>query len=542
MTQQTPTQEQYDDAKAYIREFLQEKYPNLSLDPTSVLHDLLIEPGAELAALNEANMDAIIRSGSLLEINKDPEGADPVLVDRVLSNWGVVRQDGAKASGQLTLVFSSSSTVVVAAGAEFLAAGLQFLTERSFISTLSEAVGENESKMVARSDGTYACVIDVIAGEEGTSYNIPKNTTAAWEGAPAGFITAFATVDFSGGVGSETNSELIAKQQDGIAVKTMGGRNNIRSMLRDRFPEIVDMEIIGMRDKEMNRDSNNVFGFKIGGKVDIYVRTSEMPLTTRHTLPGLLVNADEGLFVINIAREVCRGCYAVDGVFPLDGDTSLTGLELYNVSYGLDTTSDGEFTPEIEEATAGYFSKYQTMSVTVRHPDADTTGMTEMESTLDFQVDLLGLPSIVELQDTVSDREIRHPAGDYLIRAAFPVLVAVNLEVTREASDGEVDVEALVSAVVARINALPMGYGKLPASIVIDAAQTTLSGLSSVRSPIEMTGVLVDPSVASNPRLRSSHELTVPVDYALGRSPRTAAFYTSAASINVKVVAASSLV
>jgi len=411
----------------------------------------------------------------------------------------------------------------------------------SYISTLADPAGSNERKMVARSDGTYAVTVDVVARAEGSAYNIPKNTNIQWDGAPSGFVTAFASTDFSGGLGSETNAELVSKMQDGIAAKTMGGRHNIRALLRSEFPELVDMEIIGLRDKEMNRDSHNIFGIKTGGKVDIYVRTSYLPLTTRHTITGTLVDKAAQLFLLSIPRAVCQGCYAVDAVFPEDADTTLTGLEIDSTTYGMDTASTGEFAPELLDAREAYFSKYQTINVVVKHPDVDVSAMIELESTIPFQVDLLGLPSIVALQDKVADRETRNPSGDYLVRAAFPVLVAVHLEVVRESSDEAVDVEAVVSAVVTRVNNLPMGYGKLPASLIIDAAQSVLKGLSSVRSPIEMTGVLVDPSRAANPRLRSNHELVVPVDYALGRSQRTTAFYTSAGSVNVKVVAASSL-
>lgn len=537
--QQTPTQDQYEDAKAYVRDFLQEKYPNLSLNPTTVLHDLLVEPGAELAALNEANMDAVIRSGSVAEVLKDPNAADPAIVDRLLSNWGVTRAPGQTARGQISLVFSKNSTVIVAASAQFVVNELTFSTEIAFVSTVGTPSTGSERKLVARSDGTYVMVIDVVADADGSQYNIPRNTTIQWPGAIPGFVTAFASVDFSGGLSTETNAELVSRMQDGIAAKTMGGRNNIRAMLRGQFPSLQDLAIIGYRDNEMNRDGHNIFGIKTGGKVDFYVRTADSPLTTRHQLTGVLVDAVTKQFSIAIPRDTCQGAYAVSAVFPEDANTLLTGLEVVDTYHGMDLSTDGEYVPEITTVDEAYFSKYQTITVTVLHPDLDVSGMTEMESTVDFQVDLLGLPDIVALQDFVADREIRNPAGDYLVRAAFPVLVSVTLEIVKEATDEDVDVAAVVSNVVNRINAIPMGYGKLHAAIVVDAAQSVLTGLSVVKSPIEMTGVLIDPSQAQDIRLSSRHELTVPTDYSVGRSPRTTSFYASAGSVSVSVIQSS---
>jgi uncharacterized protein (DUF2141 family) len=386
---------------------------------------------------------------------------------------------------------------------------------------------------MARTDGTYAVVIPVEASSEGAQYGLPRNTVVTWSGAPTTFIRAYATDDFVGGSGAESTESMLSRMRDGISAKTMGGRNSIKALLRAEFDGISELEIIGHRDPELKRDAHNIFGIKTGGKTDIYPRTAAFPTTTTHACKGVLVDATDKLFSIQIGRDLCRGSYAVQAVYPADGDTTLSGLEVEGVNFGMDLSTDGEYVPEIEEAAEAFFSAYQTMTITVKH-DIDVAGMTELESEVDFQVVLLGAPNITELQAFVGDRGTRSPCGDVLIRAPFPTSVNIEMLITRPYGGEEVDVEAVVSNVLNLVNSIPMGFGRLPVSLVIDAAQNALGGLATVESPVSMMGTTLYPN-GTDKLTRSFHELKADTDYATGRSPRTSVFYALPDSVSVSV-------
>jgi hypothetical protein len=529
-----PTPAQVADTKKFATDYLSGKYPNMDLAPTRVIHDLLVEPGAELLSLAEANMEAARKSGSLLEISKDPTGATPEIVDRVLSNWGVERQGGDLSRGSITLVLSTASSVVIPANTTFTGAGATFKTERTFVSTTVNPSNSSERRMVSRTDGSFAFVIDVVSDVEGSAGNIPRNTAIAWSAAPSNFITAFATSDFTGGYSTETNAELMARQKLGISAKTMGGRANIQAMLMETYPDIEDMAIIGHGDAEMRRDSHNLFGFKVGGKVDLYLRTSSEPIVVRSVLSCVLLNADSKLFMASIGRDEYPGFYDVVGVYPEDESNYLTGLEVVAVQRGYDLSPDLVRIPDITTQDEASFTRYQTASVQFFSPYTDVSGLTEHVSTVPFSFDIRGVPLIDVIQTHVAGRGIRNPAGDYLVKAATPLLVSVALDINKPSGAEDVDTAAVIYNVVQAINSIPLGYGELPAARIIDAAQRTLPNLTTVRSPISMTGQLLLPDGTTR-ILQDRHTLTVPTDVEQGLSPRTVAFYTSGASVSVNV-------
>ena len=133
--QQPITDDDVQESEDFLRQRWNEQYPNLDLRPTRVLNDLLIEPTAEVHALNEANIEAYQASSSLQELVNNPDLATDAIVDKVLSNYRITRDQGAQASGLVTIVLSRLATTVVPAGATFVSDGLIFATQQTFIST-----------------------------------------------------------------------------------------------------------------------------------------------------------------------------------------------------------------------------------------------------------------------------------------------------------------------------------------------------------------------------------------------------------------------
>jgi len=89
------SQDDIDDSKAYLTQFLAEEYPSMDLSVGGVYHDLLLQTAAIFHALNVQLMDQLRRSMSLAEIEADPTLADDEQVDNLLSNYLITRDAGS---------------------------------------------------------------------------------------------------------------------------------------------------------------------------------------------------------------------------------------------------------------------------------------------------------------------------------------------------------------------------------------------------------------------------------------------------------------
>ena len=87
--------------EAFLVQFLQDQYPSLDLTEGRVLRNLLIRPAAIFHTLNDTNIDQLRQSMSLQAIEANPAIATEEIVDAVLSNYRVGRDEGAPAAGQL---------------------------------------------------------------------------------------------------------------------------------------------------------------------------------------------------------------------------------------------------------------------------------------------------------------------------------------------------------------------------------------------------------------------------------------------------------
>ena len=101
---------------------LQELNPSLDLK-RGVFKDTLVYYHAVLEAAIRTNLQRYQSARSLQQIEADPTLADDNVVNEVLSNWGVTRKQGTKATGAITIEITSARSVTVPFGLTFSAAG-----------------------------------------------------------------------------------------------------------------------------------------------------------------------------------------------------------------------------------------------------------------------------------------------------------------------------------------------------------------------------------------------------------------------------------
>ena len=507
-------------------------YPYLDLEPTRVLNDLLVEPGATVNAYNQINIDRARRSMSLLEIEKDPTLADDIQVDRILSNWKISREEGSKAAGPITIFLSDNTTVSIPRGEVFTAAGLNFVTDTAYVGTSAALQTAADRPIIDLGNGTYSLTIPVEGAEEGSAYKLRRGTQITWTTPVSTYINSSVETDFTGGEDPQTNQDMINQLDNGLAAKAMAGRQNIDALLMDFAPTIKAISSIGMGDPEMLRDSHNIFAIKTGGKTDIYTRTDLKPADVTLTKSCMLVDADQKIFQVLIGREDHPGFYEIAAIVPV-GVTNFEGsLEVTQDVRGFDTSEMPYVIPEIYNIVEAAYSRFQT--AVVQFKDPTYAGTAVVGDYVDYKVTLTGMPLIDSIQDHIAARRVRNTQGDYLVRAPIPLPVAVSMQIQYVRGDQVVDTAAVREQIVATINAFGFDRGSLPVSLLVDAVQETLPDRAVVKTPVTLTGRIRYPS-GEYETFVSTTQLDFPSDPDESTSSRTIGAYTDYDIVAVSV-------
>jgi len=525
------------DLQEFLNEMLQELDPTLDTK-RGVLGDLLGYYGAILGAANQTNIDRVRQSSSLLAIEADPTLADDGVVDAVLSNFLLTRNQGAQATGQVTIVLDAAASVTIAQGAVFEGNGRQFASTAAFVAKLSLATVQsvNDRLLSPLDDGTYAFVVDVKALDVGTAGRLARNTLVVPSQLPPHYLKSYATSDFLGGEDRETNSELLARLREGISAKALSGRTHMNATLRAQpaFANVTATSIVGFGDPEMLRDAHTIFPISYGGRVDWYIRSQELLLHQKFTKTALLVEKttdNRGIWQFSIARNDLPGFYDVDRIVPT-GATGLLGSYLVTTdSRAIDLSSD-EWSPDIASLAEGAFSPYQAAVIRFKDSDVLTHSLMLNSATRDYDVTLRGLPLLGDIQTFVNDRSVRNYGGDCLIKAPIPCFLEISFTIYKPGQAPPPDLEAMTNAICQAVNHYNF-IGRLPASLIADTAHNYL-GEGTYLGPIDLLGRFRRPD-GSLFLLRSAGVLTVPDDPQRMVTGRTVCFFSEPSSVTIAV-------
>jgi hypothetical protein len=529
-------------AEEFLAGWLKAEYPSMDLTEGGVLRDILLRSAALFHVLEQTDLDRLRRSMSLKAIEEDPSLADDTIVDGVLSNYRIVRSPGTKASGIATIILSTNTPTAIDVGTIFEANGLKFLTTDSYVAVTdpSLVLSSTQRLILARNDGSFAFTVPVEAELVGDAYKLRRNTKLTITPSPVSFVDSFAAQDFSGGSNAETNEELIARFKNGLTQTVLSGRAQVDSLLKALVPTTTAISQVGYGDPEMLRDRHNIFSISTGGKADLYTRTQAYPETIVVKKTALLVDKPNKTWQISINRNDAPGFYSIEAVLPTTSDQSENSFEITQESRALDMTQTAnEFVPYADNLVEGAYSRYQTAVIRFIDTETDHTSLTQGVSTQDYNVYILHMPNIGVLQDNATSRAVHNPTADYLVRAPIPAFVTMSLKVLYTAKSIPTDITTLVknlkTKIVERVNALNFDMGRLPSSIVYDAAHDVVgkSGVFVV-SPLDMNAYVKAPD-GSTINLHSLNELVIPNSPAIGVTSRTTVFYLTEEFIDVEV-------
>lgn len=514
---------------------LQELNPNLDLK-RGVFKDTLVYYHAVLEAAIRTNLQRYQSARSLQQIQADPTLADEDVVNEVLSNWGVTRKIGTKATGPVTIELDAARSVTVPAGLTFEANGRSYVSTATFIARTSanQVSSATDRLLVQLSNGNWVFTVTVEAVDIGAETKLNAGDLIVPDRTIAGYVTSYATSTFTDGTNTETNSQLLEELQLGISAKALSNRTNMRAYLRSvaAFESTTNQSIVGYGDAEMLRDQHTIFPISFGGRVDWYIRGQEALQRLSHTVTATCVSVSGATSVwqFSIGKNVSPGFYEISRIRRQVDANLNSGFEITLDQRGNDLTGDG-FIPDIVNVAEGAYTAYQTTTIRFVDTVTPTTGLTA-GATASYVCDITGTPLIKEIQDLVGSRDIRSYAADALVKAPVPCFVQVNLLINKAAGDAEPDLDGIRNAIVSVINQTDF-IGRLDGSRIIDAIHNFLQDNLSV-TDLDMLGRIRNPD-GTVQYIRDSDALVIPEQPAKMVTAKTVQFYAETAGVTVSV-------
>ena len=231
----------------------------------SAIKDIAVKPLTSMLLPYVTELEAIRNSLSFLNVDKLSDET----ADALAANLFVTRRSGSIASGIVRVYFENPSSAVIPAESEFRnGSGKVYYTRQ-------ETAISAEEMALNFEDNLYYVDAIVEAKEPGIEYNTEARTVSTpLTPLPTGVVSVTNPQAIVGGENKETNAELKERIKTAITVRDLVTKKGITYVIPDLFPFVREIRPIGFRDPEMLRDE--VLGYHIGGKVDIYVKPNAL--------------------------------------------------------------------------------------------------------------------------------------------------------------------------------------------------------------------------------------------------------------------------
>lgn len=366
----------------------------------SALRDMAVKPLTGLLTPYTTELEAI-RSGLSFS---DFENLSTDAADALASNVFVTRKTGDVATGVVRIYFEEPVVTTIPAEVEFISSqGLRFYT-------IQEVAITAEEMSLNFDNGLYYVDILTEAESIGAEYNIPSGSiTKSSSPMPAGVTAILNPNDFAGGDNAETNTQLKDRIETAITVRDLVTKKGITYVIPEKFTFVKDIQPIGFRDPEMLRDE--ILGYHIGGKVDIYIQTS-----------GL---ADDEK-IIELAPEV------IDMNVGSFGNVPVIRIDEIEVLDPLTLDSIGVTIPKNKWSISGVdpktrFSIYESIQLTLHKSYVGST----------IKLKYKWVPELRSLQDWVLNSDNRVVCADLYVKHMEPAFTSFHIAYyAPEAVDG----------------------------------------------------------------------------------------------------------
>ncbi len=486
--------------QAALTQYLAEAFPDVQVR-YGVVHDVILGLTGTLFAALDQQIERLQQSQSLLAITQDPAGADTTAVDAVLSNYRVVRGPGVAASGTATIVLTQRIPMIVPAGPVFSANGVTLTTDAAYAVRVDETTVLGPGDLVLRSlgQGRYAVAVPVTATTAGTAGMLKRGAALVPSFSIPYLQTAYVESDFTGGIDAESNADLLARLQEGLAPRAWSNRVSIAALIRAQpaFARVPHLSFIGAGDAELVRAAHSLLPIMLPGRCDVYARTAALPLSRTIQVEATLVaiGAGGGTWQFDLGRDDAPGFYQVDRVALPTTPQSDAGFAVVSDVRGVDLTGD-DWTPDLTLPTEAAYTPFQTATIRFLDTTTPTSSLSVGSSKATYAASLSQMPLLADLQTFLGSRAVRDPGGDVLVRAPVPCSVRLAFDVLLRPGTLFADTlrPAIASALASHVNGLGFA-GRLYASSLVSVIAALLPSGTEI-GPIDMLGALRRPDGA----------------------------------------------
>jgi hypothetical protein len=475
------------DTQARLTAFIAGAFPNADIAPGTVLSELVVKMAAtiqnpimnDIASLNQAN--------SVITALDSATPTFSPIIDNIASNYSVVRSQGLTSAGNVKVVVNTSNNLYIDAGFSLTqpVLNLKFVTPAGYRVSTSPTSPNDITLHQIGSSSQYYFILPVQAVAPGSQYKIPDQTALTLTPGSSlfGFVTANAIGNFTDGAPIEDDKALISRFRSGMTHKTLLSRDSIFYRVKELYPTLRDVSIITSNDAEMTRSKQNIFGISTLGFVDVYINSSFGLSTT--TLKLLGTKTDTATWEISFGVNDAAGFYKIISILPSNTQTIGSLSFTSNFDYKTSGYSQVNLVNNKYEAR---FTKYQTADVVVTYDETTITnpsGPVPVGSQQYFDILVSHQPNIKDIQDFILSNDNRIACADYLVKAALPCFVTVNLKLIRKDPFIDFPVDLLKQDIFNYINGLSFGESIQASTIIKLCHEYAIKG---VQLPITLTG------------------------------------------------------
>jgi len=249
----------------YLVLYLKDRHPELDLRRGTAVRDLIVEP---LADLFLSFYSDVVRFRDFLR----GENLDEEFVEQFLRNFFVERKYGSRAQGIVRVFVGKEKIYRVPRGTKF------YYSDDHYYVTEEEYVFPPSRLKFNSLEGLYYFDLPVSAPDVGARYNLPAGSALTPEPFDHYVYAAETATDFVGGVDVEPIESFIRRAYEALTIRNLTTVRAIRTVLFERFDDLLKCVPVGFGDPEMWRDYKEVVMAHIGGHADVWIKFRRPPL------------------------------------------------------------------------------------------------------------------------------------------------------------------------------------------------------------------------------------------------------------------------
>jgi hypothetical protein len=502
--------------------FISQNYSNADTAPGSVISELVVKLAASLQNQQYNTINSLSQGEAVSQVLASNSDTYSNQIDLIASNYNTVRSQGSYSTGNVQVYVTAQNSYSISANFQFIqpVLGLTYQVTKAFRISPNPNPVLGELQLFAENN-QYYFILPVIATSVGYPSQLSSGTTLAINapGAISNFVSAKAYGNFTSGLPKETDKQLISRFKKTLGSTRFESPVGIANRLSAIYPTFQTLSVCGANDIEMTRSKQNALGISTFGMADVYVRNTVGPETYTATATGTKIG--QGVWQLNLdSLNYCAGFYNVTTIIP--NTTVLTGgtLPITNVTYGYRPFAD-QLNNVITGANDARFSNYQTAQVTFTYNEIPVV---DIGTTAEFVVSANYQPNIGDIQNLMLSSDERLACADYLVKAALPCFVSLNIPlVAANPNDTftSLNLNSLKQDIFNYINTIPFGENVYASKIITLCHNYKIS---RVELPITLIGDILC-NDGSTLTITDTDKLQIPTNIPLGVSPKTTQFF-----------------